>query len=259
MRFKKKQMIYIFSFVFMCLSVPAFAKLVPTYREIHSQLGVDAIVIQVSDLSKLSLALNDPDTLKKYGSFSALQNSLPACQHLVFAMNAGMYHRDREPVGLYIEANQQRTALNTQDGYGNFFLQPNGVLAWNDREAIIKSTSEFTKRAFHTKYATQSGPMLVINGNIHSKFLTDSDSLKIRNAVGVKDNQLYFVITRNRVNFYALARLFKDELQIDNALYLDGSISSLYWAAQQRNDHITQLGPLLAWIDPAQCHFKNLH
>lgn len=259
MRFKKKQMIYIFSFVFMCLSFPAFAKLAPTYREIHSQLGVNAIVIQVSDLSKLSLALNDPDTLKKYGSFSALQNSLPACQHLVFAMNAGMYHRDREPVGLYIEANQQRTALNTQDGYGNFFLQPNGVLAWNDREAIIKTTSEFTKRAFHTKYATQSGPMLVINGNIHSKFLTDSDSLKIRNAVGVKDNQLYFVITRNRVNFYALARLFKDELQIDNALYLDGSISSLYWAAQQRNDRITQLGPLLAWIDPAQCDFKNLH
>ncbi len=128
MRFKKKQMIYIFSFVFMCLSVPAFAKLAPTYREIHSQLGVDAIVIQVSDLSKLSLALNDPDTLKKYGSFSALQNSLPACQHLVFAMNAGMYHRDREPVGLYIEANQQRTALNTQDGYGNFFFNP--MVCW---------------------------------------------------------------------------------------------------------------------------------
>jgi uncharacterized protein YigE (DUF2233 family) len=45
-------------------------------------------------------------------------------------MNVGMYHADYAPVGLYIEAAQQQQKLNTvKQAYGNFYLQPNGVLA----------------------------------------------------------------------------------------------------------------------------------
>ncbi|WP_181943294.1 phosphodiester glycosidase family protein, partial [Klebsiella pneumoniae] len=93
--------------------------------------------------------------------------------------------------------------LNEDKGWGNFFLQPNGVLAWNDKQAVILTTEQYKAKVFQPDYATQSGPMLVINGKINPLFLANSDSKKIRNGVGVKNNKLYFVISKNRVNFYS--------------------------------------------------------
>src|ERR671931_430147 len=56
---------------------------------------------------KLFLKAPDGDV---YGSFARL------AQHqrgLVFALNAGMYHDDRSPVGLYVENGQELKAGNT--------------------------------------------------------------------------------------------------------------------------------------------------
>jgi uncharacterized protein YigE (DUF2233 family) len=182
-----------------------------------------------------------------------LQKALPTCAKLNFAMNAGMYHSDFQPVGLYIEKSNQIKEINETTGFGNFFMQPNGVLAWNRKQAIIKTTADYKKQEFNAVYATQSGPMLVYKGKINSQFLADSTSLKIRNGVGIKDNQLYFVISQQAVNFYQFAQFFKQQLKIDNALYLDGSISSLYVADTRRNDQNFNLGPIVAEVAKTNC------
>jgi len=217
-----------------------------------TQAGVDADVIQVKKLSDLQLFLNDPSQ-QPLLKFENIKKQLHSCQRLEFAMNAGMYHPDYAPVGLYIENGKQLTALNEQQGFGNFFMQPNGVVAWNDQQAVIETTQDFKTSRFKANYANQSGPMLIIDGKINPKFLADSDSLKIRNGVGIKDNTLYFVITRNRVNFYQFAEFFKDEMNIDNALYLDGSISSLYLPKVYREDRRYNLGPMIGLINSKVC------
>ena len=129
----------------------------------------------------------------------------------------------------------------------------NGVVAWNSKQAIIKTTAEYKKQEFNAVYATQSGPMLVYKGKINPQFLADSTSFKIRNGVGIKDNQLYFVISQQAVNFYQFAQFFKQQLKIDNALYLDGSISSLYVADTRRNDQNFNLGPIVAEVAKTNC------
>jgi uncharacterized protein YigE (DUF2233 family) len=47
-------------------------------------------------------------------------------------MNAGMFHEDLRPVGLYIEDGAEEMRLVTRDGPGNFGLLPNGVLCISD-------------------------------------------------------------------------------------------------------------------------------
>ena len=223
------------------------------YQRLQLTQGVDADVVQVKNLSDLKLFLND-QSQQPLLKFENIKKQLNTCQRLDFAMNAGMYHVDYAPVGLYIENRKQLTALNEQQSFGNFFMQPNGVLAWNDQQAVIQTTQDFKTNHFNAKYATQSGPMLVMNGRVNPKFLVDSDSLKIRNGVGIKDNTLYFVIMRNRVNFYQFAQFFRDELHIDDALYLDGSISSLYFPKIYREDHRYSLGPMIGLIHSEHCH-----
>ena len=95
--------------------------------------------------------------------------------------------------------------------------------------------------------------MLVINGRINANFLQDASSYKIRNGVGIKDQKLYFVISREPVTFYQFASYFKDSLKTDNALYLDGSISSLYSSGLNLYDASRDLGPMLAYSEPSAC------
>ncbi len=106
-------------------------------------------------------------------------------------------------------------------------MQPNGVLAWNDKQAVILTTEQYKAKVFQPDYATQSGPMLVINGKINPLFLANSDSKKIRNGVGIKNNKLYFVISKNRVNFYSFAQFFQKILK-SSKLYTLTVLSLVY-------------------------------
>ncbi len=47
------------------------------------------------------------------------------------------------------------------------------------------------------------------------------------------------------VTFHAFARLFREALGCDNALFLDGSISSLLAPGIGRNDDYWNLGPMI--------------
>jgi uncharacterized protein YigE (DUF2233 family) len=151
---------------------------------------------------------------------------------LVFAMNGGMYMQDNTPLGLYIENKSQLTPLNTRSGSGNFYLQPNGVFyITTDHVPTICETSNFVNSG-NIKYATQSGPLLLINGSINSVFKEGSENLNIRNCVGIlPNNQVVFAMSKEQVNFYDFASYFKS-LGCKYALYLDGFVSKTYLPEQ---------------------------
>lgn len=184
-----------------------------------------------------------------YGSFAAVNTALEAeGKELAFAMNAGMFHRNLAPVGLYVENGKQRSELVTSDGPGNFGLLPNGVFCVGTSFAVIESRS-FARRKPACRHASQSGPMLVIDGQLHPRFLPDSDSYNYRNGVGVaEDGRAVFVISNDKVNFYSLARFFRDALGVRNALYFDGSISRLYAPELNRHDAGFPMGPMIGLV-----------
>jgi uncharacterized protein YigE (DUF2233 family) len=187
-----------------------------------------------------------------YGSFRALDTALAARDKaLGFAMNAGMYHRDLSPVGLYIEEGVESAPLVTRDGPGNFGLLPNGVFCWGDRFRVIESRAFKADRP-DCRFATQSGPMLVIGGELHPRFLPGSDSTYIRNGVGVSQDgtRAVFAISNQAVNFHAFARLFRDGLGLPDALYFDGNISRLYAPELGRHDAGFPMGPIVGTVVP---------
>ena len=182
-----------------------------------------------------------------YGSFSRLTRSEPG---LLFAMNAGMYHEDRSPVGLYVENGQELKGANTKPGPGNFHMKPNGIFYAAGSSAGVLETGRFLKTRPKADIATQSGPMLVIDGKLHPKFSETSASLKIRNGVGVRDGStVVFAISEEPVSFAAFARLFRDGLKCRNALFLDGSISSLYVAGHNRGEALRAMGPIVGAVE----------
>jgi uncharacterized protein YigE (DUF2233 family) len=133
-------------------------------------------------------------------------------------------------------------------GYGNFHMKPNGVFYISGDRAAVVETRAFLKHRPQADLATQSGPMLVINGRLHPRFDRSSRSLKARTGVGVRaDGEVVFAISRAEVSFDAFARLFRDALNCPNALFLDGgSAASLYAPSLNRYGHVLSLGPMLA-------------
>ncbi len=149
-------------------------------------------------------------------------------QNLKFAMNGGMYQEDFSPLGLFIQNGKVVKSLNRAKAKGNFYLKPNGVFyITNNNDAFVNTTDEF-KNDGTIKFATQSGPMLVINGKIHPSFTEGSANLNIRNGVGILPNkQIIFAMSKTGINFYDFAKYFQ-KLGCTNALYLDGFVSRMY-------------------------------
>ncbi len=170
---------------------------------------------------------------RNYVDFQNLKTNLEKEQKtLLFAMNGGMYNKDLSPQGLYIENGQPLAEVDrTEKGYGNFFLQPNGIFyLTKNKKAVICKTSDFQNHD-QVNYATQSGPMLLIDGKMHPKFTKGSANVGIRNGVGVLPNgDLLFAMSKEKINFYDFANYFKQE-GCKNALYLDGFVSRTYLPA----------------------------
>jgi uncharacterized protein YigE (DUF2233 family) len=169
------------------------------------------------------------DSNENFKRIGNLQNWLARKnKKLTFAMNAGMYKKDNSPQGLYIENCKTLSALDTASGNGNFYLKPNGIFyITNNNTAYISTSSNFHKTD-SIKYATQSGPMLVVNGQIHPAFIKGSTNVNIRNGVGIlPNNNIIFAMSKKEINFYDFANYFKN-MGCTNALYLDGYVSRTY-------------------------------
>lgn len=226
------------------------AKAEPCTQRTHQ--GDDFVVCAFDPTENdIRLFLNDENGAP-WRHFNFLQENLAADgEQLAFAMNAGMYHEDRSPVGLYIENGETHAPINANDGPGNFHLKPNGIFyVAPDGRAYIEETATFLMiKQPPPRHATQSGPMLVINGDIHPRFLPESDSLKRRNGVGVTpDGNVVFVLADSPVRFFDFATFFRDELNAPNALYLDGAISRLYAPGIGRNDPGLAMGPIVGVV-----------
>ncbi|MES2318011.1 MAG: phosphodiester glycosidase family protein [Pseudomonadota bacterium] len=197
----------------------------------------------------LALFLNDDAGAPLHG-FTRLAAWLQARnKRLVFAVNAGMYHPDFAPVGLHVQDGKQLAPLNLEDGTGNFFLKPNGVFMLSQNGPRVVESSEYPALGKGVRLATQSGPLLLRNGVIHPAFNPASSSRYIRNGVGVVGGKAIFVISNHPVTFHEFAVFFRDNLHCKDALYLDGSVSSLYSKELGRNDAAARLGPMLGVIE----------
>jgi uncharacterized protein YigE (DUF2233 family) len=216
--------------------------------------GASFTVCEVLAGEDLRLFLQDASG-EPYAAFAAVEADLARTgAHLGFAMNAGMYQPDLSPVGLFVEDRVERSRIVTSDGPGNFGLLPNGVFCILPGGAgfAVMESRRFAKQRPDCQYASQSGPMLVLGGDLHPRFIPTSPSTYLRNGVGVSaDGQrAVFAISNDAVNFHHFARLFRDGLDLPEALYFDGSISRLYAPGLGRRDAGFPMGPMVGVVVP---------
>ncbi len=199
---------------------------------------------------RIKLFLKD-DSGKVLGHFSEVDRHIGPNHQLSFAMNAGMYHPDRRPVGYYVENFQPAQKLFTKASPGNFGLLPNGVFCIREGRADVIETLAFQRMSPECRFATQSGPMLVIDGALHPRFLPDSTSKFVRNGVGTSADgtRAVFVKSENRVSFHEFGRFFRDALKIPQALYFDGKVSRIHAPAIGRSDPGFWLGPIVGVVE----------
>ena len=170
-------------------------------------------------------------------------------------MNAGMYDERYAPIGYTIIEGKEVKSLNLKEGGGNFHLLPNGVMWWDKAGNVQITESNALNEQINNGdvqpwYATQSGPMLVINDEIHPQFNSDSSSVKLRNGAGVcTDGSIQFVNSDAPVTFYQFAELFKDELGCPNALFLDGGIASALYAPSIDKQDKKEMGVMIGLVE----------
>ena len=124
-------------------------------------------------------------------------------------------------------------------------MKPNGIFLVDNEEAKVIETSKFEQKD-STIFATQSGPMLLIDGAIHPAFNEGSKNVHIRNGVGIADDgSIVFAISNEPVNFYDFASLFKEKYGCQNALYLDGFVSKCHLSELGRSDKGENFGVII--------------
>ena len=231
------------------MTLPAMARLCER-RDFDGQ-GYVVCTLNAAQEPGLKLWLNGPGG-QPLGDFTAVRRNLAPDEVLGFAMNAGMYHADYRPVGLYLSDGVRAGELVTGASNDNFGMLPNGVFCTGGaRPYQVVESRAFAKAQPECRLATQSGPMLVIDGALHPRFLIDSDSRHIRNGVGVSADggTAWFAISDRAVTFHEFGRLFRDGLGARDALYFDGSISRLYAPALNRADFGRRLGPIIGYTE----------
>jgi uncharacterized protein YigE (DUF2233 family) len=166
----------------------------------------------------------------KFGSIGNLEKLISENgDSLIFATNVGIYTPEWNPQGLYVEFGNELIPIDLGDGYGNFYMKPNGVFLIGLKGAKIIESTHYAEIADSIIFATQSGPLLVIDNKIHPAFNEDSQNRYIRNGVGINTSgEIVFAISNEEMNLYNFASLFRDKLDCENALYLDGAISQMY-------------------------------
>lgn len=194
---------------------------------------------------RITTALLGPDG-QPFGSLEAfVKGRDPAT--VAFAMNAGAFGDDLRPIGYYVENGERLAELNRASGTGNFYLKPNGVFFGNGTSAwqVLETDTFIETIETRPKFGTQSGPLLVVDGQVPRTILDNGPSKAVRNAVGVDaEGKAHFVIADAPLSFGQLARYFRDVLKVGNALCLDSQVSSLWDPASGRIDK-GRIGPII--------------
>ena len=183
---------------------------------------LDAIVCRV-DLREHRLQLFHVDENKRpFKYFSGVNRHLETKhERLLFAMNAGMYHKDYSAVGLLVIEGAERQPLNLENTDGNFFLKPNGVFLVADSGARVIESSRYRDLNENVHIATQSGPLLVLDGALHPAFRADSTSRYIRNGVGVlSPHEVVFAISEQPVHVLRIRDIVPQRVGLQGCVVL---------------------------------------
>tara|TARA_B110001452_G_scaffold99020_1_gene82021 strand:- start:3058 stop:4449 length:1392 start_codon:yes stop_codon:yes gene_type:complete len=177
-------------------------------------------------------------------NFKELYDSLDF-DNAFFMTNASIVDPNCMPVGLLIYNYNTIQSINNNNGSGNFFLKPNGLLLFKHKEIVVCQSSDFQKHS-NIKNGVQSGPMLITEGSINENFNPNSKNLNIRSGVGIytdktNQNHAVFAISENQVSFYEFSKFFEEEFNCKNALCLEsaGSLMTIPYlqsSSDGRND-----------------------
>ncbi len=196
---------------------------------------------------------NNPNgsyTFKKFGEY--IQKELKSDPPLMIT-NGGMFNNNYSPQGLLVSSGKITAGLDsaTAKNEGNFYLYPNGVFVVEGNEGFqVLETKEYIRTYLNGKkipaFATQSGPMLVHNGQVHGSFTPGSANINIRSGAGIATkDKVIFIISRQPVNFYEMALLYRYVFNCSDALYLDGAISKMYVTGDKEMP-AGEFGPMIA-------------
>lgn len=142
-----------------------------------------------------------------------------------FIINASISDSFCNPLGYYVKDSKLINPANLSTGTGNFYLKPNGALLFTSTQAIICESSQISSNS-NVRLGIQSGPMLLVNGEVNAQFNPNSQNKNIRCGVGIQTNQknesfLVFCIANTPVSFYNFSLLFKQKFKCSNALCLE--------------------------------------
>ena len=167
--------------------------------------------------------------------------------------NGGMFDPDYSPHGLLVCNHKVYKKLDTRTAKNaNFYLQPNGVFLIEGGKYAVLPTKVFQEKypdlnEKSPDFATQSGPMLVIDDSINNAFTKGSLNTNIRSGVGIMPNGNPVFIICTGINFYDFAALFKNKFGCRSALFLDGAISEMFVGLpQQQKLGDYSFGPMIA-------------
>jgi len=223
------------------------------------------VAFKVADPGKIRLFLRDAQG-RNYGSLQAVDAAVRASGHkLLFAMNAGMYHVDRSPVGLFVHEDGgkpvQVAALNTRRlaqsaGTPNFYLEPNGVFAIAASGPLIVPTLDYARSPpAGVRLATQSGPLLLMHGQIVAPAVasgTDAPARQIpRNGLCVNGRDV-LMVEADAMTLHQFAVHLRDVEHCVDALFMDGGISVAWDSRSGRHDATdagNPLGPIIAVVE----------
>lgn len=165
------------------------------------------------------------------------------------AMNGGMFHASGAPVGLHVHRGIVQTPINLDSlDQGNFFLLPNGVFGI-DQSGAFQILESHVASEMAWQEATQSGPMLLINGESHPAFRPESTNRRVRNGVGIReDGAVVFGISTEPVTFHEAAMAFKAAGCLQ-ALYLDGVVSKMYRSSDPTSDTDGAFGVIIVAME----------
>jgi uncharacterized protein YigE (DUF2233 family) len=224
------------------------AALQQLHGQVKCSIQQDYAVAEVSssEVNNIQMFYKDQSGNRFWNIWNVKQSVEKQGKQLVFAMNGGMYTPLYKPVGLFIDHGKEIQPINLKNGDNNFCWKPNGVFAIdNNGKAQVTVSEKFSNS--NIRFATQSGPMILINGKMHEGFEI-SKSGYVRNAVGVKSNgDVFFCISLKAVTFQQLAEFMLKNNCVD-ALYFDGSVSEMYCPQNNQWDCGSSFGVIVGVV-----------
>lgn len=171
-------------------------------------------------------------------------------------LNGGIFEPGGIPSGLLVQGGRMLRPLNTAEGRGNFYLQPNGVFFVSDAGAGVLTTAEYHRQPPpNVREAVQSGPLLLRRGQRHPAFNRASDSRLHRNGVGVRRDGVVVLLMTDfesdkRPNLWEFSDAFL-ALDCPDALFLDGDLCQLRTGEAMRQPG-NLMGSFIVLVDPVE-------